>query len=365
MNLGQWLGLIILIISLYILWQIKFMLLLLFAAVILATGGNSLVRFLSRYGIQRKWAILIILLTGFIGLSAFLLLIFPPFAAEFKKLAELLPQIVQKLYSDFISLRNQKFAWLPPLPSNSELMNNLQPLGTQLFKNFFTFFSNSLGLGFQTLFVFILTLMILANPQDYRELLLKLFPSFYRRRADEILDLTEIALVNWLEGIIISSVCIGLLSAGGLLVLQVKLVLAHAVLAAFLNLIPNIGPTLSVIFPVMISIIDNPWKIIFIVIWYLIVQNIESYVITPTIMSKQVSLLPAITLLAQIFFATFFGPLGLLLALPLTVVAKTWLSELLFKDILDKWEKPEKKLQYNPIETIQLTLVKSDKDIGI
>jgi len=353
MNLGQWLGLISLIISLYLLWQIKFMLLLLFAAVILATACNNIVVFLSRYGIKRKLAIFLILVTAFFCLAIFLLLIFPPFAAEFKNLAELFPQIWQKIYANFIDLRNQKFDWLPPLPSDSELINNLQPLGTKLFQNFFTFFSNSLGGALQALLVFILTLMILGNPQEYRELLLRLFPSFYRRRADEILSLTEVALVNWLKGIILSSLFIGLLSAAGLLVLQVKLVLAHAVLAAILNLIPNIGPTLSVIFPVMISVIDNPWKIILIVIWYVIVQNIESYVVTPTIMSKQVSLLPAITLLSQIFFATFFGPLGLLLALPLTVVVKTWLSELLFKDILDKWKKPEK-----PIKTIQLTMVK-------
>ncbi|MDJ0528462.1 MAG: AI-2E family transporter, partial [Microcystis sp. M53600_WE12] len=60
--------------------------------------------------------------------------------------------------------------------------------------------------------------------------------------------------------------------------------------------------------------------------------------LTPTVMAKQVSLLPAITLIAQIFFAQMFGILGLLLALPLTVVVKTWLDELLFKDILDQWD---------------------------
>jgi predicted PurR-regulated permease PerM len=55
-------------------------------------------------------------------------------------------------------------------------------------------------------------------------------------------------------------------------------------------------------------------------------------------MARQVSLLPAVTLISQIVFASFFGALGLLLAIPLTVVAKTWLEELLFKDILDNWK---------------------------
>jgi len=178
----------------------------------------------------------------------------------------------------------------------------------------------------------------LANPQSYRRALLYLFPSFYRRRADEILTLTEASLGSWLVGVAISSAFVAALSGLGLLFLQVKLVLVHAIIAGILNFIPNIGPASSVIFPIMIALLDSPWKIGLIILLYVIVQNIESYVLTPTVMAKQVSLLPAVTLIAQIFFAQSFGLLGLLLALPLTVVAKVWLEEVFFKDIMDRWQ---------------------------
>jgi predicted PurR-regulated permease PerM len=124
----------------------------------------------------------------------------------------------------------------------------------------------------------------------------------------------------------------------GLAMLQVKLVLVHALLAGVLNFIPNIGPTLSVVFPISVVLLDSPWKIGPILLWYFVIQTIESYWLTPTVMAKQVSLLPAVTLMAQLFFASIFGVLGLLLALPLTVVAKIWVEEILFKDILDCWQ---------------------------
>ena len=54
-------------------------------------------------------------------------------------------------------------------------------------------------------------------------------------------------------------------------------------------------------------------------------------------MAKQVSLLPAMTLTAQIFFTTTFGIMGLSLALPLAVVAKVWFQEVLVHDVLDQW----------------------------
>ena len=131
---------------------------------------------------------------------------------------------------------------------------------------------------------------------------------------------------------------IAALSGLGLWLLQIKLVLVHALMAGILNFIPNIGPAASVIFPLMIAVLDAPWKIIAVLVLYFIIQNIESYWLTPIVMAKQVSLLPAVTLIAQLLFASLFGLLGLLLALPLTVVAKTWIEEALFKDLLDTWQ---------------------------
>jgi predicted PurR-regulated permease PerM len=336
MNFGQWLGLISLIISFYIVWQIRQILLLLFTAVVLATALNRLIRNLEKWGIKRKLAIPITLIS--ISLLAILVfnLLIPPFVDQFQELLKLLPQGFEQLYSQIRNLESQNFDWLPPLPSFAELLDQLQL--TEIFQNFVSFFSNSLNAFLQVLLVLILTVMLLYNPHAYRRTFILLFPSFYRRRADEILSQCELALGNWLTGITINCLFIGISCGLGLWILQVRLLLAHSLLAGILNFIPNIGPTMSLVFPVTIALLDDPWKIAPIFIWYFIVQNIESYWLSPTVMAKQVSLLPAITLSAQIFCAATLGLLGLILALPLTVVAKTWFETLLFEDILDQWE---------------------------
>lgn len=336
MNFGQWLGLISLAISLYIIWQIRQIILLLFMAVVLATALNRLIRKLQDWGIKRKFAIPLTL----INLSLLTILVFnlliPPFIDQFQELLKLLPKGFEQLYSQVKNLESENFYWLPPLPSFNEIINQLQV--TEIFQNFVSFFSNSLNAFLQLLLVLILTVMLLYNPFAYRRVFLLLFPSFYRRRADEILSNCELALGNWLTGITINCFFIGISCGLGLWILQVRLVLAHSLIAGILNFIPNIGPTVSIVFPIMIALLDEPWKIAPIFIWYFIVQNIESYWLSPTVMAKQVSLLPAVTLSAQIFCASTLGLLGLILALPLTVVAKTWFEALLFEDILDKWE---------------------------
>jgi predicted PurR-regulated permease PerM len=232
------------------------------------------------------------------------------------------------------------------VPSVDQLVQQLQPLANRLLGGGFSFFSSSLNVIVNLLLVIILTLMLLADPTPYRSSFIRLFPSFYRRRVDKILDECKVALRGWLIGILFNMFVIASLSFVGLLILGIPLALAQAALAGILTFIPNIGPALSVVSPIAIALLDpdGAWKAIAVLILYVVIQQVETNLLTPYVMAQQVSLLPAVTLLAQVFFATFFGFLGLLLALPLSVVAQVWLKEVIVKDILDQWnyqgEKP-------------------------
>jgi predicted PurR-regulated permease PerM len=337
-QLGQWVGLLVLTISLYILWQIRQVLLLVFAAVVLATALNRFARRLQRSGIQRAYAlplIIGILLTLCIG---FFWLLVPPFAAQFQQLTELVPRGLERFNGWLDQLRTRVPSQMVPyLPNLDSLTQQLQPLANRLLGSSVAFVSSSLGVLLNVLLVLVITLMLLVNPQPYRKAFIRLFPSFYRRRVDGILDECEVALGGWLSGILFNMSVIAVFSGVGLWILQVPLALANGVLAGLLTFLPNIGPALSVVPPMAIALLDAPWKAVAVLILYIIIQQVESNLLTPYVMAQQVSLLPAVTLLSQVFFATFFGFLGLFLALPLTVVGQVWLREVLLEDVLDQW----------------------------
>jgi len=69
-----------------------------------------------------------------------------------------------------------------------------------------------------------------------------------------------------------------------------------------LAFIPNLDPALSVIPPMAIALIASPWKAIAVLILYIIIQQLESNLLTPCVMAQQVALLPAITLSVQVVF---------------------------------------------------------------
>ena len=337
-KVAEWIGCVALAIALYVLWQIRQMLLLIFSAVVIATALNSLIRRIQKFGLPRSSAIVLTFVGVVLTAGLVFGLIVPPFISQFQRLLVLLPSGLRELAFALDTLRDQRPAWLPNLPDAPSLVTQLTPTIETVIRNSLSFFSDSLNVLLQTLLVLVLALMLLANPSAYRHAFVQLFPSFYRRRADHILSECEIALGSWLGGILINSVFIFALSGISLWILGIPLVLAHAFLAGLLNFIPNIGPTLSVVFPVTIALLDRPWKAIAVVVVYIVIQQIESYWLTPTVMERQVSLLPALTLIAQIFFATTFGLLGLVLALPLAVVTKVWIQEALIRDVLDPWQ---------------------------
>ncbi len=341
MLLGQWLGFVALVLSLYILWQIRQMLLIVFAAIVFATALNKLARKIQhRLKLPRVVGVLTAI-SIFVGiLICFFILIVPPFITQFQELtATKLPAIIKSSSQWGANLAAYIPAPLIPyLPNIEDLTKQIQPLLQSFAGQSLTIFSSSLGAVLNLLFMVILTIMLLAQPTAYRGAFIALFPSFYRRRVDGILAECEVSLGKWVAGALLSMVVVAILSFIGLSFLKIPLALAQAILAGLLNFIPNLGPTISVIIPVAIALLDEPWKAVAIFIVYFLIQQFESSLLTPYIMAQQVALLPAITLIAQVFFTTFFGFMGLLLALPLTVVAKVWINEILIEDILDRWK---------------------------
>lgn len=349
MRLGTLIGFLAIVIALYVLWRIKQVLLLAFAAVVFATAINQLVKLLQRKSKLKRKTAIAIAVTGVLAfIVVFIALVIPPFIDQFQQLVTLVPEGLEQLSSWNEGLRNL-------LPGNllkdfkglESLTQNIQSYLDTFISNFFDLFSSTLGIFLNSLLVIVVTIMLLSNPSPYMQIFLLMFPAFYRQRVRTILKKCEKNLGGWAIGILFNMAVIAIMSGIGLLCLGVRLPLANSLLAGMLTFIPNLGPVLSVIPPAAMALLDAPWKALAVVVLYIVIQQIESNILTPVVMNKQVSLLPAITLLSQVAFAVFFGILGLFLALPITVVAQVWLKEVLVKDILDLWQIENDKSHFN------------------
>ncbi len=293
------------------------------------------------FKIPRPLSLLIVLAIISVIVISIFILVLPPFIKEFNELLIDIPNGLSRiniLLNENLNNLNKLFYGeeSESVIDVFELINNIVtiPDASTIAKALQDSFMNlinlagNLGSGFlKMIFVLVVSLMISLEPNQYKENILLIIPRNYRNKFRNILDKCNIALANWAFSMVVSSLSVGLLSLIILSILDVKYVVSNALIAMVLNIIPNIGPVISAIFPISIALLDNFWKPLAVLGAYIIIQNIESYIIMPSIMKKKANLLPGLTLISQFGFTFIFGPLGLILSLPLAVVIQVLIKE--------------------------------------
>jgi len=296
--------------------------------------------------IPRSISLFLVLVVISVIIFTIFILVLPPFIKEFNEILVDIPNGLSKINilintnlnkfnSLFYGEQSENVIDIFSLINNVVTIPDVSTIAKAIqesFKNLINIAGN-LGSGLlRLIFVLAVSLMISIEPKQYKENVLLLIPKNYRNKFRNILEKCNIALANWTFSMVISSLSVGLLSLIVLSILDVKYVVSNALIAMVLNIIPNIGPVISGIFPISIALLDNFWKPLAVLGSYVIIQNIESYIIMPSIMKKKANLLPGLTLISQFGFTFIFGPLGLILSLPLAVVIQVLIKES-FKDI--------------------------------
>ncbi len=296
--------------------------------------------------IPRSLSLFLVLTVISVIVFTIFILVLPPFIKEFNEILVDIPNglskinilintNLNKLNNIFYGEKSENVIDIFNLINNVVTIPDVSTIAKAIqesFKNLINIAGN-LGSGLlKLIFVLAVSLMISIEPKQYKENILLLIPKNYRNKFRNILEKCNIALANWTFSMVISSLSVGLLSLIVLSILDVKYVVSNALIAMVLNIIPNIGPVISGIFPISIALLDNFWKPLAVLGAYVIIQNIESYIIMPSIMKKKTNLLPGLTLISQFGFTFIFGPLGLILSLPLAVVIQVLIKES-FKDI--------------------------------
>ena len=347
MNSSSYFKLVVILITLLIVWTLRDFLLLIICSLVISNIVCNLCNQIQKgLKIPRSISLFLVLAVISVIIFTIFILVLPPFIKEFNEILVDIPNglskinilintNLNKLNNLFYGEKSENVIDIFNLINNVVTIPDVSTIAKAIqesFKNLINIAGN-LGSGLlRLIFVLAVSLMISIEPKQYKENVLLLIPKNYRNKFRNILEKCNIALANWTFSMVISSLSVGLLSLIVLSILDVKYVVSNALIAMVLNIIPNIGPVISGIFPISIALLDNFWKPLAVLGSYVIIQNIESYIIMPSIMKKKANLLPGLTLISQFGFTFIFGPLGLILSLPLAVVIQVLIKES-FNDI--------------------------------
>jgi predicted PurR-regulated permease PerM len=168
----------------------------------------------------------------------------------------------------------------------------------------------------------LLTPLMRAVPRERRPAFRRMFERLGER------------LAGWLWGSLIAMVAVGAMSIAAYYLIGVPYPLLMGVLMGVLNIIPLVGPWIAGAVVALVTLFQDPGLVLWVALAVLVIQEVESNLIRPYVMSGSAELHPFVTLLALLLFSSMFGILGAILSLPLvlaigTVVEVLWVEETL------------------------------------
>jgi predicted PurR-regulated permease PerM len=311
--------------------------LLLMTAAIVATGLHQGASRLSGHlpGSRKLWLFVIIL--GLVGLlTALITVAGPRISSSFGDLQNSLAEAWERVSSmDVVKQAMGGTDNGTTLPD--AFSNRLMDVGRQL--------GNLAALVIRivtgALLILALAMFLVWNPDLYERGFLSLFPQRFRPRLAEVLHKAGESLWFWLTGQGIAMLIIGILTGLGLWLVGMKFAILLGVIAGLFQIIPYVGPFLSAVPGIVLALAVSPTMVLSVVAVYVGVQLIESNFITPTVLRSEASVPPVLTLISTAALGLVFGPLGFIIATPLTVIGLVFYRELYGEMVLGEDDTPQ------------------------
>ena len=310
-------------------WLAAPVLFLFFGAILFAVFLRTIADLVQRFTHLSPGLSLAVGTTLFVAVVAGGVALLAPFVSQqFTELSNRLPESIASL-RDSLGDSRTIASLFDQIPSLEEIITG--EIGLSRVTGWF---SSTIGLIANVILLLFVGLYLAANPDGYRNGLVRLFPRRRRARVDEILLEIGSTLRWWLLGQMIEMTIIGVLTTIGLWILGVPMALALGIIAAALTFVPNFGPIAAVIPAALLGLMISPAMMLYVLLLYAGVQLVESYMITPQVHKRTVTLPPVLTIVSQVLFGILFGLPGLFFATPLTAVILVLVKMAYVEDVL-------------------------------
>ena len=312
---------------LYGLYLIRSILVLVLVAAFLAVALDPVVRALGRIGLKRSRAVAVVFVAALLFIGGFVASVTPPLVRQTETLATSIPRYVNDLakHSKRFKDLDKRYDLSTRLKS---AVNNVPSIAGKSLGGALGV-ARSVGRAvFSVVTVAILTIYFLIDLPNLIAGAAKLLPASRRQRVQRSAQIVFERISGYMLGNIAVSIIAGGAAGIALSLLGVPYALPLAMWVAIADLIPMVGATLGAIPAAAVAFFSSLWTGIGTVIYFLVYQQVENYLVGPRVMKRAVDISPAAVILAALVGATLLGFVGALLAIPFAASIKVLTQEI-------------------------------------
>jgi predicted PurR-regulated permease PerM len=312
--------------------ELQSILLMLFVSVVLAAALSRPTAMLERHGMPRGGAILLVQLSALVILLAIAWFVVPPLVNQLASFSEHVPGYVdrfQGLRRDYAKIR----ASYPELgPFDQEVGTLADRVGGTVGRRLIDLPQQTAQLLFELLTVQALTTLLVLRRNRMLAALLVLVSPARRDKTEEVLIKIGERIGAYVLAKVIVMAIVGSLMYVSLVALRVPFAVPLAVIVAFGEVIPQIGPWIARV-PLLGVAAFQGWKILVLTfVVSVVLENLKAFVISPRVEAKQLNIDPLLVLIAVLVGAVLLGAVGALVAVPFAAML-----QVLFDEVVVPW----------------------------
>ncbi len=332
-----------LLVGLYFVYQVYEIVLAFVLTVLLSIILSVPVDYLARRGLPRTLGTLavVVAIVGAIGFFSFALA--PTIKEQFRQFSQNFPGLLKQVST--LADQAEDFFGLD-IPVEVEPENLVEVVRDFLTQGGVLEAAAGVGMTLASVIsmgvvVLLAVVYLVARPEPWVNGLVSLFPAEQRQRVREVLKKLYRTVQRWLVGQLTAMTFIGISSVIALHIIGIPFALLLGIFSGLISFVPILGAILSAVPPLLLALVSDPILAVWVILAYTIIQQIESNIIQPVVMSQAVRLHPALVLFALLVMGTLFGVVGLVLAVPLVATFQVLVNELWVKRMDQVGEDPD------------------------
>ena len=285
--------------------------------------SEPLQRFMEKKGAPR-WASILTIIVVLIGLLAgFVMLIGEPISDQVDNLGKNAPSIGKQIeeLADYV-LENRDN--LPPQVEDlvNSISSSIQDITVTTSKYLVTIISSAVTATFTLILVPFFFVFMLKDHEKFAPNIYNIFEGERREWIKDTLEQIDKVLRSYVQGQVLISLILATMMFIGYLIIGLEYALLLTIFAFFMNMIPFIGPWVSLVPAVIVALLQDPILVIWVCVITLVAQQVESNLITPNIMGKSLDIHPLTVISIVLAAGNIAGFIGILIAIPTYAVIK-------------------------------------------
>lgn len=320
--------------GLYLLFELRVIVFLLFGAILFASTIRPIVIFLAERRVPQIVSILAIYILFILAVVSAVLIFLPTLFAHSQSLlssqANFLQAIATAMQKLQLAIFNSGNVWLP-VPGVAQMQTYLNQFQTDLQSQIQTYlFAGFTAVG-EAVVLFVMAFYWLTERDKIEDLGLRMVPLRHRDRFKSIFNDIETTLGAFVRGQTVLCVIVGTLATISLTVLGVPSALLLGTFAGIAEAIPMVGPIIGATPAILVTLLYSPEKALVVALVFLLIQQFEAQILVPKVMERQVGLTPLLVIVAITSGGLLGGILGALIAIPIAGAVRILVRDLIIE----------------------------------